>query len=133
MPLDSSPLLGGGLKWYRKHINAHTTHPADGIPESTVKEDEQDANHEFQTVENGADGEPKLAPETEEEAARGKICILSVDGGGMRGVIPSRILTHLEKKLQKRSGDPGARVADYFDLVRRGRLHRPENVVRVRV
>ncbi|KAJ7548463.1 hypothetical protein O6H91_07G013400 [Diphasiastrum complanatum] len=47
---------------------------------------------------------------------RGKICILSIDGGGMRGIIPARILAHLEQSLQRKSNNPKARIADYFDV-----------------
>ncbi len=43
------------------------------------------------------------------------IRILSIDGGGIRGIIPGQILVALENKL--RELDPGARIADYFDLV----------------
>ena len=42
--------------------------------------------------------------------------ILSIDGGGIRGIIPGQILVTLEKKLQERSGNPDARLADYFDM-----------------
>jgi len=42
--------------------------------------------------------------------------ILSIDGGGIRGILPGQVLVSLEEKLQKRSGDPNARIADYFDL-----------------
>jgi len=42
--------------------------------------------------------------------------ILSIDGGGVRGVIPATILEFLEEKLQAFDG-PGARVADYFDVI----------------
>lgn len=48
---------------------------------------------------------------------RGKVCVLSLDGGGMPGIIPARLLAHLEELLQKKSGDPDARIADYFDVV----------------
>lgn len=50
---------------------------------------------------------------------RGKVCILSIDGGGgvgMRGIIPGKVLTYLEKALQSKSGDSNARISDYFDL-----------------
>ncbi len=45
------------------------------------------------------------------------IRILSLDGGGVRGIIPARILVELERKLQKRTGNDDARVADFFDLI----------------
>jgi len=43
--------------------------------------------------------------------------ILSIDGGGIRGIIPGQILISLEKKLQIASGNPDARIADFFDLI----------------
>jgi patatin-like phospholipase/acyl hydrolase len=42
--------------------------------------------------------------------------ILSIDGGGIRGLIPGQILVALEKKLQEKSKDPQARIANYFDF-----------------
>lgn len=44
------------------------------------------------------------------------ITILSIDGGGVRGLIPAAILESLEESLKKLDGDK-ARVADYFDLI----------------
>jgi patatin-like phospholipase/acyl hydrolase len=43
--------------------------------------------------------------------------ILSIDGGGIRGIIPGQILIALETKLQQRTGNPDARIANYFDFV----------------
>jgi patatin-like phospholipase/acyl hydrolase len=43
--------------------------------------------------------------------------ILSIDGGGIRGIIPGEILVVLEQKLQTLSENPQARIADYFDLI----------------
>jgi patatin-like phospholipase/acyl hydrolase len=43
--------------------------------------------------------------------------ILSIDGGGIRGIIPGQVLIEVERKLQQASNNPGARIADYFDLV----------------
>ncbi|KAK2657419.1 hypothetical protein Ddye_010471 [Dipteronia dyeriana] len=47
---------------------------------------------------------------------REKITVLSIDGGGIRGIIPGTILAFLESKLQELDG-PKARIADYFDIV----------------
>ncbi|XP_059593917.1 patatin-like protein 2 [Vitis vinifera] len=44
------------------------------------------------------------------------ITILSIDGGGFRGIIPAVILSALEAELQRLDG-PDARIADYFDLI----------------
>jgi patatin-like phospholipase/acyl hydrolase len=44
-----------------------------------------------------------------------KFRILSVDGGGMRGLIPARVIENLEGRLQAEAG-PHARVADYFHM-----------------
>ncbi|XP_056177302.1 patatin-like protein 2 [Syzygium oleosum] len=44
------------------------------------------------------------------------ITILSIDGGGIRGLIPGTILAFLESELQKLDGED-ARLADYFDVI----------------
>ncbi|KAI9201251.1 hypothetical protein LWI28_020742 [Acer negundo] len=44
------------------------------------------------------------------------ITVLSIDGGGIRGIIPSTILAFLESELQKLDGEE-ARLADYFDVI----------------
>lgn len=43
--------------------------------------------------------------------------ILSIDGGGIRGILPGQILVVLEKKLQQKTGNANVRLADYFDLL----------------
>lgn len=47
---------------------------------------------------------------------RGKVCILSIDGGGLRNIIAGKALAYLEKALQRNSGDSDARIADFFDV-----------------
>ncbi len=42
--------------------------------------------------------------------------ILSIDGGGIKGIVPAVVLLHLEKILQHLSDDPNSRIHDYFDL-----------------
>lgn len=43
--------------------------------------------------------------------------ILSVDGGGIRGIIPGQILVILEEKLKQATSNEDARIADYFDFI----------------
>jgi len=59
-----------------------------------------------------APGTPKSPP----PAYGSIVTVLSIDGGGVRGIIPGTILAFLEAKLQELDG-PDARVADYFDVV----------------
>ncbi|XP_073124892.1 patatin-like protein 6 [Henckelia pumila] len=47
---------------------------------------------------------------------RGKVCILSIDGSGMRSMISGKALCCLETALKNKSGNPDARIADYFDV-----------------
>nr|GLL17456.1 patatin-like protein 1 [Ipomoea trifida] len=44
------------------------------------------------------------------------IAILSIDGGGIRGIIPATILAFLEAQLQELDGEK-VRICDYFDLI----------------
>jgi len=45
-----------------------------------------------------------------------KTRILSIDGGGIKGIVPAVVLNHLEKYLKQLSNNPNARIIDYFDL-----------------
>jgi patatin-like phospholipase/acyl hydrolase len=45
-----------------------------------------------------------------------RVTVLTVDGGGVRGLIPGTILAFLEARLQELDG-PEARLADYFDYI----------------
>ncbi|KAK1263310.1 hypothetical protein QJS04_geneDACA011887 [Acorus gramineus] len=44
------------------------------------------------------------------------ITVLSIDGGGIRGIIPGSSLAFLESKLQELDGE-NVRLADYFDVI----------------
>ncbi|KAK3123672.1 hypothetical protein QOZ80_8AG0634420 [Eleusine coracana subsp. coracana] len=44
------------------------------------------------------------------------VTVLSIDGGGVRGIIPGTILAFLEEKLQELDGED-VRIADYFDVI----------------
>ncbi|KAG0523977.1 hypothetical protein BDA96_07G170000 [Sorghum bicolor] len=57
-------------------------------------------------------GTPKSPP----PAYGSIVTVLSIDGGGVRGIIPGTILGFLEEKLQELDG-PDARLADYFDVI----------------
>lgn len=46
-----------------------------------------------------------------------KYKILSIDGGGIRGILPAMILQEMEKRLRQRTGIADARIADYFDMI----------------
>lgn len=43
--------------------------------------------------------------------------ILSIDGGGIRGIIPAAILEYLETKIQDILGDDRVRIGNLFDFV----------------
>ncbi|KAJ1293322.1 hypothetical protein BS78_01G059100 [Paspalum vaginatum] len=51
-------------------------------------------------------------------APAGKVCILSIDGGGRAadGLLAAAALVRLEASLRRRTGDDGARLADFFDV-----------------
>lgn len=46
-----------------------------------------------------------------------KARILSIDGGGIRGILSGTILAYLEEQIQKKTGNPKAHIGDYFDLI----------------
>lgn len=43
--------------------------------------------------------------------------ILSIDGGGIKGIVPATILVYLEEQIQKISGRADLRIADCFDWI----------------
>lgn len=44
-----------------------------------------------------------------------KFRILSIDGGGIRGIIPAKVLMELERELQKE--EPGKKLYEHFNLI----------------
>lgn len=46
-----------------------------------------------------------------------KVRVLSIDGGGIRGIIPATILDYIEHKLIEITNNPNARIADFFDII----------------
>ncbi len=51
------------------------------------------------------------------EGTNSKIRILSIDGGGIRGVIPATILEYIETRLKVVTGNKNAKIGEYFDLI----------------
>lgn len=51
------------------------------------------------------------------EKPKKKVRILSLDGGGIRGVIPAVVLQYVEKELVRKTQNYNARIADYFDML----------------
>lgn len=45
------------------------------------------------------------------------VTILSIDGGGIKGIIPATVLAFLESQLQELDNNKDARLADYFDVI----------------
>ena len=48
---------------------------------------------------------------------RSKVRILSIDGGGIRGIIPARIVVHIEEEIQRITGNERAKIGEYFDMI----------------
>ena len=50
-------------------------------------------------------------------AALGPKRILALDGGGVRGILSLAFAERIETLLAERTGSPGVRLSDYFDLI----------------
>ncbi len=46
-----------------------------------------------------------------------KIRILSVDGGGIRGIMSGTMIAYLEKKIKQKTGNKNASIGEYFDFI----------------
>lgn len=57
-----------------------------------------------------------VEPPAPAQQKKKKVTVLTIDGGGIRGLIPGTILDFLEAELQKNDGKD-ARLADYFDYI----------------
>jgi patatin-like phospholipase/acyl hydrolase len=51
------------------------------------------------------------------ETRKTKIRMLSIDGGGIRGIIPATIMIYLEKQIRKETKNENAKVGEYFDMI----------------
>ncbi|XP_049415424.1 patatin-T5-like [Solanum stenotomum] len=45
------------------------------------------------------------------------VTVLSIDRGGIKGIIPAAILEFLEGQLQEVDNNTDSRLADYFDVI----------------
>lgn len=80
------------------------------ISPATIEAKPESQNPSFLT-ENNSNGLSAIKNQ------RGKICILSIDGGSsLKGIISGKALAYLENALKLKSGNPDARIADYFDV-----------------
>ena len=46
-----------------------------------------------------------------------KVRILSIDGGGIRGIIPAAIVEYMEIRIRAITGNKEARIGEYFDMI----------------
>jgi patatin-like phospholipase/acyl hydrolase len=46
-----------------------------------------------------------------------KVRILSIDGGGIRGILPGTILTYLEDQIRRKTKNDKATIGQYFDFM----------------
>jgi patatin-like phospholipase/acyl hydrolase len=46
-----------------------------------------------------------------------KVRILSIDGGGIRGILPGTLLTYMEQKIKEKTNDATATIGQYFDFI----------------
>ncbi|KZV53307.1 patatin-like protein 3 [Dorcoceras hygrometricum] len=93
-----------------------------GSPNHSNMDVDKLTNQIFSILENkflfGYHHEVKQPYSVMPQVAAGKVRILSIDAGGSTdGILSAKALVHLEAILRRKSGDPNARIADYFDVV----------------
>ena len=49
--------------------------------------------------------------------ANSKIRMLSIDGGGIRGIIPATVIVYIEKQIRKITGNDDAKIGEYLDMI----------------
>ena len=60
----------------------------------------------------------QISPEDMMKSSNGKVRILCIDGSGATdGILAAKSLAHLESCLRRKSGNPNACIAAYFDVV----------------
>ena len=45
-----------------------------------------------------------------------RLNILTIDGGGIRGILPATIIAYLEKQIQAKTGNPHEKLSNYIDF-----------------
>ncbi|KAK6149266.1 hypothetical protein DH2020_016791 [Rehmannia glutinosa] len=80
-------------------------------------------NEIFSILENkflfGYDDHANLSPNNYHHlSSHGKVRILSIDAGGSTdGILAAKTLLHFQSILRRKSGNPTAQIADFFDVV----------------
>ena len=72
------------------------------------------AEWQFQDIRPSRKGECQMSVQNTQPADKANpyYVILSIDGGGIRGLIPATVLVQLEKLIQAKRGDKG-KIGDY--------------------
>lgn len=46
-----------------------------------------------------------------------KVRLLSIDGGGIRGILPATVMVYVEEEIRRLTGDKKAKIGEYFDMI----------------
>jgi uncharacterized protein len=58
-----------------------------------------------------------MPEESTQTRIHSKIRILSLDGGGIRGIIPATIIQYIEQEISRLTGDKRVRIGEYVDMI----------------